>query len=392
MSLWLNLKKAYGLESNLLVLAGTVFVLVTGYYSWSLLLPLYLRQLGASDFWVGISYTLITLAFTLGQVFGGLLSDKLGRKPLIVIPTFCFFPLYLLASLVRSWILLLGCLILADIASAFQDPSFTSIIAESVPKQKRGIAFGVWGSSFSLSLVIGPFLGSLFLNRVGIPKLILATGLLAIPCGLARLKLLSETGVKTDRKTWNWFNLSLNTDLKWFLGAAVALMIVFSLTIWGPFIALYAKDTIELTGEKINLLFTFGGISAVVFSILGGKVVERFQGKRVFLLGVLLHPISFLPWLYTRGLPWGVPFFLFAYLFSQCSYVAYRTLLSNLTTESNRSSVVGLFGTVTGAISASAPWWGMAMRLRWGGQAPFWVAAVFGLLGLMFVLPVARSE
>lgn len=391
MGLWLKLKSSYGLEPNLLVLAGTIFVLVTSYYSWSLLLPLYLRQLGASDFWVGISYALIILAYTLGQVFGGLLSDKLGRKPLIAFPTFCFFPLYLLASLTRSWVLLLGCLLLADIASAFQDPSFTSIIAESVPKEKRGVAFGIWGSSFSLSLVIGPLLGSLLLKSVGIPKLILATGILSIPCGLARLKLLRETGVKSKGKTWNWFNLGLNADLRWFLGASVALMTVFSLTIWGPFIALYAKDVIKLTGEKINLLFTFGGISAVVFSILGGKVVEKFKGKKVFLLGVLLHPLFFLPWLYTRGFLAGVPFFLLTYLFSQGSFVAYRTILSNLTTETNRSSVVGLFGTVTGVISASAPWWGMAMRLKWSGQAPFWAAAILGLLALILTLPVAKE-
>ena len=388
MGLWFKLKSSYGLETNLLVLAGTIFILVTGYFSWSLLLPLYLRQLGASDFWVGISYTLITLAFTIGQVFGGLLSDKLGRKPLIVIPTFCFLPLYFLASLVKNWVFLLGCLVLADIASAFQEPSFTSLIAESVPKEKRGIAFGVWGSSFSLSLVIGPFLGSLLLRSMGIPKLILATGLLAIPCGLVRLKFLKETGIKSKEKTWNWFKLSLNPNLIWFLGAAIVLMTIFSLTIWGPFIALYAKDTIKLTGEKINLLFTFGGISAIFFSILGGKVVERFRGKKVFLLGVLLHPLSFLPWLYTHGFTAGVPFFLLAYLFSQSSFVAYRTILSNLTSETNRSSVVGLFGTVTGAISATAPWWAMGMRLRWGGQAPFWAAIALGLCGLLFALRV----
>ncbi len=387
---WLRLKEIFALERNVLVISGTLFVLVTGWLSWYLLLPLYFRQLGATDYQIGISYTLLALSFSLGQVFGGALGDRFGRRPMIALPTFSFFFLYLLAGWTKSWLVLLVCLILADTASALQEPSFTSMMAESVPEQKRGTAFGVLGFAFSLGFVIGPFLGSLLIDRVGFPFLIWATALASLPCGVVRLGLLRETAAKESKGIPQRSRFSLDKNLRWLLGGAIAIMMVFNLTVWGPFIAIHARDSIGLAKGAINLLFTIGGISAVVFSLLGGKVVEKLRGKRVFMAGALLHPISFIPWLFTRSLWVGAPFFVSAYLFSQSAHVAYKTLLSDLTTESSRSSIVGLFGTVTGILAAFAPSLGMWLKLRTGGTAPFYAAVLIGVTGVLLLLPVSE--
>lgn len=388
---WLRLKELFGLERNVLVISGTLFVLVTCWLSWYLLLPLYLRQLGATDYQIGISYTLLALSFSLGQIFGGALGDRFGRKPLIALPTFSFFVLYLIGGWTKSWLLLLACLILADTASAFQEPSFTSIIAESVPEGKRGAAFGVLGFAFSCGLLVGPFLGSLLIDRVGFPFLIRATAIMAVPCATIRLIALRETVPTESRKAPQKIRFSLDRNLRWLLGGVVAMMLVFNLTIWGPFIAIYARDSIGLVKKDINLLFTVGGISAVVFSLLGGKVVERLKGKRVFMAGAFLHPLCLMPWLFTKGVVAGAPLFILAYLFSQSAHIAHKTLLSDLTTESTRSSIVGLFGTVGGILASFAPSLGMMLKLRVGETAPFFAALLLGIVGALVLLPVSQE-
>jgi len=322
---------------------------------------------------------------------GGAMGDRFGRRRMIALPTFSYFFLYLIGGWTRNWLVLLGCIIVADTASALQEPSFTSIVAESVPEQKRGPAFGFLGFAGSLGMALGPLLGSLLIDRVGFRFLIWMTAVISVPCGAVRLKLLRETVSRSLEPPSQRMRFSLDRDLRWFLGGAIALMMVLNLTVWGPFMAIHAKDSIGLDKREINLLFTIGGISSVVFSLLGGKVVERLRGKRVFMAGAVLLPLSLIPWLFSRSLMAGAPLVILTFLFSQSGQVAYRTLLSGLTTESKRSSIVGLFGTVTGVVAAFAPALGMLLKLRMGGAAPFYAALLIGVAGALLLLPISEE-
>lgn len=205
------------------------------------------------------------------------------------------------------------------------------------------------------------------------------------------MRLLRETAPRESLGVSRRLRFSLDRNLRWLLGGTIALMMVLNLTVWGPFIAIHAKDFIGFAKREINLLFTIGGISAIVFSLLGGQVVGKLRGKRVFMACALLHPLSLLPWLFTSSVLAGAPLFILAYLFSQSAYVAYKTLLADLTTESTRGSTVGLFGTVTGILAALAPSLGMLLKLRIGGTAPFYAAVLIGLTGALLLLPVSQE-
>ena len=100
------------------------------------------------------------------QFIGGILSDRFGRKKLIVITNF-FFPLiYFLAAKSNNWFILISLLAMANILNALQGPSFFSIIAESVPKTKRGTAFALVELFLVLGITLGPALGMILISRV----------------------------------------------------------------------------------------------------------------------------------------------------------------------------------------------------------------------------------
>ena len=79
-----------------------------------LLLPLYFCELGANDAEVGLAYSLLTISFAMMQFAGGLLADRYGRRLPIVLPTFIFVPLYVLAGFTHSWIALLIILLIIN--------------------------------------------------------------------------------------------------------------------------------------------------------------------------------------------------------------------------------------------------------------------------------------
>ena len=111
MNFWTKIRQSLFIEQNVSVLSITVLFVLIAFFSWYPVLPIYLQELGANDFQVGFSYTLITLSYTLMQFLGGILSDHFGRRLLIIIPSFAFPLLYFLAGNASHWITLIPWLI-----------------------------------------------------------------------------------------------------------------------------------------------------------------------------------------------------------------------------------------------------------------------------------------
>ncbi|MDY7041116.1 MAG: MFS transporter, partial [Chloroflexota bacterium] len=155
------------LERNVLVAAGSVVLLLSWMFTWYQLLPMYLRDLGASDAQVGLCYSLMNLGYALMQFLGGLLADRYGRKLLIVLPTLGFVPLYLLAGACTHWLALLLVMLLINSLSALQWPAFLSTIAESVREDQRGMAFGLFEFCVGAGVTIGPAVGAILVPLVG---------------------------------------------------------------------------------------------------------------------------------------------------------------------------------------------------------------------------------
>lgn len=380
----LRLRAILALEQNVLVLSSTVLLLMTSLFTWYLVLPLYFRDLGASDAQVGLAYSLLTISFTLVQFAGGLITERHGRKLPIVLPTFAFAPLYALAGAARNWVVLLGLLLLTNSLSAIQWPAFISLLAESVPESQRGRAFGAFNVAIGLGMAVGPGLGAELLTSVGLRQLIYSTAVISLICAVARSLALRETMDRPSPVQVGALRRAFNPDLRWFLAAGCLFALIYNLTLWGPFPSLHAKDAWELSKPQINRLFSIGGLAAVVASIIGGRLADRYGARDILIASCLGHVLAILPWALAGMSPLGLALFIMANAGLKVGFVAYDALLSQLTPRS-RGAIVGLFGTVTGGIGALGPLSGTYLRMIFGSAAPFWAALGLGL-GMAFSL------
>ncbi|MFQ6057952.1 MAG: MFS transporter [Anaerolineae bacterium] len=392
MSSLTRLRTALALERNVLTLSGTVFLLVTSLFTWYLLLPLYFRDLGASDAQVGLAYSLLTASFSLLQFAGGLLADRFGRKGPIVLPTFVFVPLYFLAGAARSWLLLLIPLLLINSLSAIQYPAFMALIAESVPEGQRGMAFGAFEFAIGLATALGPGLGAALLPLVGLRPLIYGTALITLVCALARVVGLRETSHQPTSLDVGELRHHFDARLRWFLAAASLFALVYTLTLWGPFTALHAEDALHLSKPQINGLFALGGFAAMAASLLGGRFTDRYGGRQALLVGCLSHVITMLAWALSRGLWVGGALFVMANMGLQVGIVAYSTLLTRMAPDRARGVVVGVSGTVVGVTSGVAPAVGAYLRGAFGSAAPFWAALGLGVAMALSLRPIAGDS
>jgi MFS family permease len=327
-----KIRQSLFIEQNVSVLSLTVLFVLIAFFSWYPILPIYLRELGANDFQVGFSYTLLALSYTLMQFLGGILSDRFGRKLLIIIPSFAFPLLYILAGNSSHWTTLIIFLIIANSLSALQLPSFYSMIAESVPNTKRGMAFSEFELFAILGITLGPALGAILIPRIEIKYLFYFTSFITILCAFARLIWLKETHhhrIKINK--FDSFKKLFNKKMMLIILALSSLFLLYNLTTHGPFISLYANEVMNLDKSKINLLFALGGFAAVVYSLWGGKIIDKWGSKKLLLYSALGLGIFIILWSLSSPLWPAITLFAILYIFSQSCHIAYGSFLADIT-------------------------------------------------------------
>lgn len=147
-------------------------------------LPTFMSQKGASFFQAGASLSILELAGALGALSGGTLSDRLGRKPLLLAITI-LAPLLMLAFLNLSGWLLVPVLLLYGFVSIAPGPVFLALVQDHFP-ENRAVSNGLYISMNFL-------LRSLVMLLVGMAGD--AFGLQAAFTGSAVLSLLGVGGI-----------------------------------------------------------------------------------------------------------------------------------------------------------------------------------------------------
>lgn len=381
-------------ERNVIILSFTVLLIIIIKYAWYPILPVYLTELKANNLQVAFSYTLLAFFSTLMQFLGGILSDFFGRKKLIVIPTFALSFCYLLSANSYQWKSLVLSLVFVNSLSALQSPSFYSIIAESVHKAKIGTAFGIYQMFRVLGITIGPAIGMFLILKISMTNIFYLASFVHFICALLRMICLKETHKKRHKNIeygLNYFKKLFNKKILIIILSLSSLLLVFNLTIQGPFMPLYAFEVMLIEKSYINLFFSLGGFVAMVYSIFGGSVIDMLDSREVLVYCVLGLGISILLWSFSTSLWLIILFFIISYIFSQSCQIAYDSFITMIAKRENRGLVIGFVGTGAGLISSLGPYLGGYLKTKFGEQSPFWAALIVALIAsLIFRYVIKR--
>lgn len=142
------------------VIAASMIVFFEGLVLWTVvpIMTFYVDELGGDAVWLGIMFMLMSLPRLISNPIIGRLSDRFGRRPLVIASSIGA----ILASVVWALAPSVGWLAVSRGLAGFfaaQATLCSATIADVTTPEKRGSAMGILGAGFAFSMVIGPLAG-----------------------------------------------------------------------------------------------------------------------------------------------------------------------------------------------------------------------------------------
>ncbi len=151
--------------SPLIIVFVTVFIDLLGFGIIIPLLPFYAESFGATAFTVGLLATSFSLMQFIFAPIWGRLSDRVGRRPIILAGLFGSCLSYLGFGMASTLTALFAARIFAGIAGA-NIPTAQAVVADLTTPENRAKGMGIIGAAFGLGFIFGPAIGG-FLSRYG---------------------------------------------------------------------------------------------------------------------------------------------------------------------------------------------------------------------------------
>jgi DHA1 family tetracycline resistance protein-like MFS transporter len=274
-------------------------------------------KVDTAAYWIGIFGFVFALIQFVTSPIQGTLSDRYGRRPVILLSCLGLGLDFIFMALAPS----LAWLFVGRIISAITSASFTTAnayIADVTPAEQRARSYGMIGAAFGVGFIVGPLIGGWlgeiglrwpFWFAAGLALLNFAYGWLVLPESLPPQR-------RTARFDWSHANplgaMKLLRSYPQVFGLAAVVFIANLAHYVYPSVFVLFADYLYHWGQKEvgYVLAAVGVLNVIVNVVLVGRVV-RYLGERRALLaslacgaaGFAIYGIADVGWIFLLGLP-----------------------------------------------------------------------------------------
>ena len=255
--------------------------------------------LGAAALWGGLlSTSFAAMQFLFGPVVGGL-SDRFGRRPILLVSLVAMAADYLLMAVAGTiWLLLIG-RIIGGITAATHSTANAYIADISKPKEKSA-NFGLIGAAFGLGFVLGPLIGGL-LAEYGTRAPFYAAAILSGLNALFGWVVLKETVTDAIRRPFslkraNPFGAFKALSKLPMIGTLLGVYFFYSIahTVYPAIWSYFGKERFDWDPATIGLsLGLFGIMMAVVQGFLIRPAIKYLGERGTIIYGLFFDILAF---------------------------------------------------------------------------------------------------
>ena len=375
---------------------------------YTILLPIYLTELGASVVQVGLVFTLTSVVILILQIFGGWISDSIGRLRAIAIGSVGGVLGFAFMLLSDSWETMLIAISVTQIPYAIVGPSFSAFIAENSTQETRGQVYGITDTIYQITGVVGPPLGGYIAGIYGFkPMLLVAMIFYAAAAGLRiwmATTMRSPEEPSPQQLTLISFKSSFSLVIGMILSGGIITWIFITdgvrdvaYRLSGELMPIYVEQVAGIPIVQIGLLGSVFSIAMMFTPIISGRIADKYGERVPISIGFLMIFFVYLIFLQASNfIGFAITWALFGMSVGLLS-PAYQSLVSKVVPQKNLGVFNGMFQSSLGLISLPAPYIGAQLWERFSPRIPFLLTAFLGLVSIIpawfkFKLPDEESH
>jgi MFS family permease len=338
------------------------------------------------------------------------MADLYGRKKLLGLMTLISGLSHILLAVAPTWQMLAVAITVVNL-SWFAEPAYWAMLADSIDERYRGVAFSVFSCVAFLPWAVMPYLGGFLIDVKGVLAVMrwtyLAVAFLGVTAGILRLLFLEETlskpenggGILRLKSLRALVAGALEAHLKvWLSMPRAVLALALTYMIWSfefglvePYWIVYAKEEIGLTSTEWGIIIAAGNIVSIVSKLaVVGRVLDKFQRRRVLLAVLALDSFNYVLFILCRGFPQTILLWVYASMIWSFYEATYSSLEADLVPKERRGRTFAAFGIAWSAFSIPASIIGGVIYEEVSPQLSFILSSIVVLVCLIVTIKFVR--
>ena len=248
---------------------------------------------------VGILFALFSVSNFVGSILGGALTDRFGRKQIVIfslIATSISSVFMGLVSEIEAFYLVA---VLAGIFSV-GGPARQAMVADLLPEKKRAQGYGILRVSHNLSFAIGPAIGGLLLGVTSYLTLFIIDAAASLIVAGLVFMLIPETKPEADEAAvpesvsqsfGGYFQVLRDVLFMFFIGVCILMGLVY--TNLNTTLGVYLRDMFSVPEAGYGLLLSMNALMVVLFQFAITRRIENRPPLLVMAWGMALYAIGF---------------------------------------------------------------------------------------------------
>ncbi|MBO0783763.1 MAG: MFS transporter [Ktedonobacteraceae bacterium] len=361
----------------LFILPASLALIMTGF---GIIIPVFPQRLEALGLGAG-TLALMEGAFGLGTfLFStpmGVLANRFGRKPLVLLALIGFILTNLMLAFVNGPLFFIGIRFLEGALVAGFMPASMAMVGDAVPLEKQGRWMGVMTTAQAGGIALGPAIGGVLYQSWGFTSPFLLSAAFALVSSLLALVLLPETlpeqvraqaQLRKEEKqrgekghaTTSLVSLALLFAPLLLIDLGAVFVYPFSL----PQYPFFFEKTLHYDAAQYGLIISAYGLTLAVFPLILGRLSDMLPKKLLVVLGCLLGAALNLAMLLLHQYALLIAAAVITGVGSALYMPAISTIYLNATSDQNRSQLMGIRSTAISlalllaplAQAAAGPW------------------------------------
>ncbi|MCO7175871.1 multidrug efflux MFS transporter [Sporolactobacillus kofuensis] len=267
-------------------------------------LPLYIEKLGITDTaqiesWAGLVFGGTFLVSAIVSPLWGRLADKYGRKPMLLRASLGMSLIILAMAFAQNVYQLFGLRLIMGIVSGYI-PASIILVATQTPKTHSGWALGMLSTGGISGSLVGPLIGGMLAEYMGMRFVFIDTSILLLCAFLASYFFVNEKVVVTKKKA---------PSLKqvWEMTPHVGLFLAMFLTTFmvqlanmsiQPIITVYVKMLSQSSAHlelMSGIVVAAAGLASVLSAPFLGKLSDKIGPRRILIYSLIFTGVVFIP-------------------------------------------------------------------------------------------------